>query len=278
MAQRTLARRPRHTSNGTRAGPPVPKALTLDPTSAEVEAVIEALRHAIKSARRPAPVTLFVDSQAAILRLKKRGDRRTQAASHLASTLSNRGNTITIHWCPSHSGIPGNELADEVANMALKESPPVRPRVALGHLRSLRRVALEAAWEQVWAADVGRPDVAKAYRRTIQGLPTFKPHFRLHTSLRTHGLVRAYIGLKTGAGFTREYFYRCGLIDAPTCECGARQTPTHLILYCPLLGGPRAPMLDGLRKARLPRSMPAIFSTPKGQALLASFLRQAGLG
>ena len=79
---------------------------------AEAFGVYKALVGALETQPPPKTLYIFVDSQAAIQRLHNPGNPTIQKAKGIAETLVRRGIRIHIVWCPSHQGIPGNEIAD----------------------------------------------------------------------------------------------------------------------------------------------------------------------
>ena len=80
-------------------------------------------------------IYIFVDSQAAIARLQNRqGAKTVQDATSAAERLQNHGAKVFIQWCPSHMGIPGNELADLLAKQGIENpQPKYHANVSLGH-------------------------------------------------------------------------------------------------------------------------------------------------
>jgi ribonuclease HI len=79
----------------------------------------------------PERVTVFTDAQAAIRRMASEEPGpgymyAIQARKHItALRRAQPGITIEIPWCPAHKGAPGNEKADEWANLAA-ERPDAR--------------------------------------------------------------------------------------------------------------------------------------------------------
>ena len=73
-------------------------------------------------------ITTFSDAQAAIRGMASdepgRGQRYAlEARKHIATIRRRRpGVKIELRWCPAHSGVPGDEKADEWAKLAADES------------------------------------------------------------------------------------------------------------------------------------------------------------
>ena len=83
----------------------------IEVADAEVVAIVKALELAIAQRERPSYCYIFSDSQAAIQRLEG-FSFYAQKAKGLLAQLSRQDTQVYIHWCPSHMGIAGNELAD----------------------------------------------------------------------------------------------------------------------------------------------------------------------
>ena len=84
----------------------------------ELIAVAKALDYIDAKLNTPPLAYIFIDSQAAIIKMKG----YTEIAANIRQkihNLANRGAKIYIHWRPSHVGIYGNEVADKLAKTGL---------------------------------------------------------------------------------------------------------------------------------------------------------------
>jgi len=96
---------------------------------AELLGVVQALQVAEKAGDQ-GPVTILLDSQAAIARLRHTqpgpGQELAIQAHAIAKRLHAQGHQPTIQWVPGHAGVEGNERADQVAKQAANNHPPGR--------------------------------------------------------------------------------------------------------------------------------------------------------
>ena len=78
------------------------------------------------------PVTILLDSQATIARLRHTQPGPGQAlaiqAHAIAKRLHTQGRQPTIQWVPGQAGIEGNEKADQVAKQAAGKPPGRGPK------------------------------------------------------------------------------------------------------------------------------------------------------
>ncbi|KAK5989401.1 hypothetical protein PT974_10920 [Cladobotryum mycophilum] len=86
----------------------------IEVADAELIAISKVLDALLLSRTNQPTAYIFVDSQAAIIKIKGPGEisYRIRAQLHL---LSQQSIAITVAWVPSHTGIPGNEIADQLA-------------------------------------------------------------------------------------------------------------------------------------------------------------------
>ena len=94
---------------------------------AELFGVVQAFQVAWKVGDQR-PVTILLDSQAAIARLRHTQPGPGQALAIQAHAIA-KGLHVTIQWVPGHAGVEGNERADQVAKQtAGKPSGRVQKR------------------------------------------------------------------------------------------------------------------------------------------------------
>lgn len=69
-------------------------------------------------------IDIFTDNQAAIASSawpqRQSGQWLLRQISVRLVTLQQQGINVNIHWIPAHTGVPGNEHADELAKEPLK--------------------------------------------------------------------------------------------------------------------------------------------------------------
>ena len=249
----------------------------LEVADAEVFAAYRALKQAYKVLKAEkernqtaANLYLFIDSQAAIKRLQKsKGDLVVQKAKSFAFKITNElGSSITISWCPSHVGIPGNELCDYLAKQALKNKTSKEAYTSISFLRNqVNRKAIEN-WES------GYTKKAKGYTAITKDNIRFncKPYKGLEF-FGSRTLLSAYIQLKTGHGYLRRYLFNIKKIPSPICPCGhEKQSTGHLLLRCKSYSKERKDLLKGLKVTDLRDPLKVLFSTKNGMKNLSTFL------
>jgi hypothetical protein len=129
---------------------------------------------------------------------------------------------IRVRWCPGHTGIEGNELADQLAKEGAKM--PVGdnlPTVSYcrRHMRSLLAIAFQRWWDEV-------------DRETYRGLQ-LKAELKKLPELTLQRRQLGYLlAARTRHGDFADYHERFNHEDAElNCPCGRRKSPTHLF-YC----------------------------------------------
>lgn len=94
------------------------------------------------------------------------GQRFAISIMEVCSSLSNRGNTPTLRWVPSHLGVEGNETADDRAKGAVESLGDSVPRDYLRETSCARmtRRATKARPVGVGEWIVGRVDRRRRYK------------------------------------------------------------------------------------------------------------------
>jgi ribonuclease HI len=103
----------------------------LDNTKPRLTAKMEAIADILEFVNKddiPSDLTIHLDAQVAIARVGHAGtgpgqDRAIRVVK-AAQKWKERGWRTSIEWVPSHSGIEGNERADQLAGEGRKENRP----------------------------------------------------------------------------------------------------------------------------------------------------------
>ena len=223
---------------------------------------------------------IFIDSQAAIQKVSGYGDLAAKIRSQL-SRLAARNVKVTLSWCPSHTGVLGNELADKLAKKGLEAKLIGPAYVSLSYLRRKIREYCLNSWRKCWEQEGEREAMGlKArglgthYRQVVRdGLRfAYKPNL----SMSPRAVQSAYIQLKLGIGFLKAYQKARGNIRTDKCTCGCKHTTTHLLLHCKRFEKERSGMVKALNLGQL-LSLQILFDTTTGRKALAGFLASTNI-
>ncbi|KAK5989594.1 hypothetical protein PT974_07848 [Cladobotryum mycophilum] len=247
----------------------------IEVADAELIAISKVLDALLLSRTNQPTAYIFVDSQAAIIKIKGPGEisYRIRAQLHL---LSQQSIAITVAWVPSHTGIPGNEIADQLAKKGLEASYRGRPYASLSYLnRKIRKVIVQQ-WQTSWASEEMREETGQRarglgtqYRRIAQDNLSFSLKANLVKGPRS--TQSAYIQLKLGIGYLKSYQKAIKNLPDDRCRCSQRHTTQHLLLRCSRYQGPR----KALQKALGPGAqltLQKLFTTKLGKEALIGFL------
>ena len=196
---------------------------------AELAALAEALSFLQAANRRWGlrRVLICTDSQSAIRRLEAGPAGQTDALTNriwnLLKAVNEGGAEIHLQWVPGHSGLPGNEIADEVARAAAEADQSHAP-IDLSSAKSRLRQQAQTEWTK--HMEKTRYHARNGPRRVTPG--------------DKQGLTRAEsveaARLRTGHSLLlRSYRMRIGQVDddiCPECEEDA-ETLEHLLTACP---------------------------------------------
>ena len=169
--------------------------------------------------RHPKTLYIFVDSQAAIGRLRGFLDLIFQVKNYCRA-LKEKGFIVYVQWCPSHKGIFGNEIADKLAKRGLDETPDTTPIATHSHLKRRARQATKDHWNERWTAAHHQPTqgYGKLYRWVLAGsIPKLSLKFRPFSKIRQ--IQAAYIQLRTGIGSLKTYLYNIRKVPNRWCWC-----------------------------------------------------------
>jgi ribonuclease HI len=186
----------------------------------------------------PSQYTILSDSKAALQAIANPQARSAQHIIHRILTDAERlskGCDIALHlaWVPGHEGIQGNEVADHEAKAALER--PLEHHFA-PLLSSQKRKVKELIRKQ-WREEWNNSPKGQHLRKLDPNLPGKHVHKLYDARPRRQANLLAQI--RTGHSWLKSYRKRFGKAQDDICECGARETLTHVFIDCPRLRGLR---------------------------------------
>jgi hypothetical protein len=142
--------------------------------------------------------------------------------------------SVGLFWVPGHSGIRGNEIADELAREGSAHHF-VGPEPPVGVSRQCVRSKIQCWMNRQhlvrWRGLVGNMRQAQ---ELISG-----PNTTARTALMSFSRAQSWvvIGLLTGHNTLRRHLHIMGLVDSPLCrKCGAgEETSAHVLCECEAL-------------------------------------------
>jgi len=186
----------------------------------------------------------------------------------MLETLS-KDNDVTLTWVPGHSGIPGNEKADELARRG-SSSQFIGPEPAVGRyaglVRSLVKGETERKHQQRW-------DVLPSCRQAKEFLEGCKARTTKFLLKLSRAKIRVLIGVLTGHVNLNYHLNKIGIVSSPTCsKCGFEpETARHFVCTCPALKNLRTRYLGDFYltpEEQLKLKMPDILSFIEGSKRL----------
>lgn len=212
---------------------------------------------------------ILTDSRAALQALAKpsKGPRLLQVCARNFQRLAESGCDTVLQWIPSHCGIGGNELADELARSAHHPSVPM-------------------------CADNTTYDCARLAiaRHTISHHPDPRiasghPFRAVNTRLFARRDYVLLLRLRIGCVWTGVRASRLRGMSPLYASCGDAETLEHVLCMCPVYSQPGHLLREGYRNLGLPCANTCEILHPSGPPhkvqsalkVLLLFLRDSGL-
>ncbi|KAJ3499128.1 hypothetical protein NLG97_g581 [Lecanicillium saksenae] len=195
---------------------------------AEIHGALAGLNAAMQRNSRLEPITVCMDNTSVIDCIGATAAVSSQACFREFQKIGDKHPyLISVKWSPGHTGIFGNELADQLAKHgATLPTNEHLPSVSYRRRRTKRQVATDY---QAWWASVERTEYLKlGLRADLKKLP------ELSLPRRQLGYL---LTARTQHGDFAEYHERFHPGQATLeCPCGRLKSPTHLF-YCRKIPG-----------------------------------------
>ncbi|KAM4055569.1 RNase H domain-containing protein [Hirsutella rhossiliensis] len=164
-------------------------------------------------------IVVCLDNSAAIRAIRGSPSISSQAAAEKFAEAAARHGDVRTRWCPGHTGIAGNERADQLAKEGCRALGPDRPPT-YANIKRQAKAAARRDFQDWWAA--GAPSSYKSL-----GLKASLGAPGLHTKRQhLHHLLAARSGHGDFAGCHERFNHEEARIE---CSCGGenhRHTPS----------------------------------------------------
>jgi len=201
---------------------------------AEAIALREALRYAQRTAA--ARVVILSDSQSVLKALQSTPTAKTSEIlvdiRRMLLAANDAGREVSLCWVPAHVGIPPNELADDLANIARTAGRMVTCPLPPSTWNQAITDSVMATWKVMWSTDPFGRHLHHLHH--LQPQPTLRPWF--HHADGARRAITTISRLRLGHTHALKHLHRCAGVPSPRCICGKPEgTAAHVLLHCPLL-------------------------------------------
>ena len=201
---------------------------------AELHAISQAIKWITESETRKRNFWIFTDSQSAIQKLQKEYIQ-TEVHQNIIQNLEklkNQDKNVHIHWVPSHTYIPGNELADKAAKKGARNTERAvinasKTQTSLSFIKKdIDKIAQEE-WTQYW-------------RNAKQGQQYSKLQTEPEGKVKSKELKQAdrltfstFTQIKLEHEYFKSYLERLPAYEDNLCHiCKVKQTLKHILISC----------------------------------------------
>ncbi|QRV96979.1 RNA-directed DNA polymerase from transposon BS [Ceratobasidium sp. AG-Ba] len=187
---------------------------------------------------------------------------------------------INLEWCPAHSKVLGNVLADQEAKAAVKGEAykhDLIPRALSQYKRRMTRAIAKNALKEdnrIFAENGWRQ--SGHGKKLLAKYPELEPErFIQNTSRLRRAQATLLFRLVTGHVQLNLHLHTLQLVDSPACRaCGAAiESVSHFVLRCPKYAAVRQQVLTS--RGRNFHSLSFLFSSRSGIKALLEYVRRS---
>ncbi|GBN64552.1 hypothetical protein AVEN_202584-1, partial [Araneus ventricosus] len=184
---------------------------------AELAAIEFAANWAVK---QKVKVIIHTDNLSSISAFNS-ANTRSEFVNKVKSNIFKAKNMVDLSWVKAHVGIPGNELADQQAKLAITSGEELFIPAPYSHLKYLLKNCIVKKWNEYWNSY----DSASVIR--VRGyINQVNPKFLIYNKFLIYFLI--------GHGPFPSYLHRFKFLDSPHCKCGMLDDADHYIFSCSL--------------------------------------------
>ena len=204
---------------------------------AEIYAISQAIERIVESTTRKKHFWIFTDSQSAIQSLQKDKTETEvyQNMKLLLEAVKTQGRKVHIHWIPSHTFIPGNELADMAAKKGARNAEADTEMIINSGKTSISRSYIKKDIAKIakeeWIQYLGNANQGQQYSKFQTNLELKMKSKELNQADRL--TFTTFTQIKLGHGYFKSYLVRLPAYENNLCHiCKVKQTPEHILMSC----------------------------------------------
>jgi hypothetical protein len=157
-------------------------------------------------------------------------------------TLMRYGMRTTLSWIPGHANIAENEIADQLAKEAAKESMSLNEHnvitICMSDVKQAVKTSTNIKWQNRWT-------ISESGRQLYDLIPMVGNASYLDMPKPQIG--RGLTEMRTGYSRLNKYRNNIGQSPTPLCDCGEEETTEHYILHCHIYDHERAKLAVQLK-------------------------------
>jgi hypothetical protein len=135
------------------------------------------------------------------------------------------GIRTTLSWIPGHANIAGNEIADQLAKEAAKESMSLNEQynvITMSDVKQALKTSTKIKWQNRWT-------ISESGRQLYDLIPMVGN--ASHLDMPNPQIGRVLTEMRTGYSRLNKYWNNIGKSLTTLCDCGEEENTEHYILH-----------------------------------------------